>query len=213
MAAASVGFQFIEREFRVATEGLELPALNAALAQFAKEELARALGEGASQNYETFVNGQRGRAETSVIAPGPIVYVFTNWPLIISTAIEELRKRSPRRSGRFMNSFIVLANQQLTTDYAQIPPNAEVIVTNRQPYVRKIETGANKSLGERMFALTRNALNRRFKDAFTFETKFLDIQSGVAPGVPWILKRSAGGRRDRQAGMPISYPSIVINAL
>jgi hypothetical protein len=213
MAAVSVAFQFFERDLKVATEGLSLPAINKALAAFAKQELAEALAGGASPIYETFVNGRRGAPEASVQAPGPILYVFSNWPLIIDTAIAELKKRAPRRSGRYMNSFIVLADQQITTDYAQILPNAEVIVTNRQPYVRKIETGANRSTGERMFALTRNALNRRFKDAFRFETKFLDIQSGVAPGVPYILKRSAGGRRDRQAGMPISYPSIVINAL
>jgi hypothetical protein len=207
----AVGVAFFARELKVATEGLELPAINKALALFAQQELSQALSEGASRTYEVFVNGRRGASENTVQAPGPIVYVFSNWPLIINVALDELRKRSPKRSGRYMDSFIVLANQSVTTDYASIPGDAEVIITNTQPYVRRIEVGANRSKGKRMFDLTKAALNRRFKDAFRSETKFLNIQGGVAPGVPYILKHSAGRRRDRQAGQPISYPAIVIN--
>jgi hypothetical protein len=207
-----VAFAFLERDLKVATQGLSEKALNAALAAFAKQELSEALSGGASPVYETFVNGRRGAPENTVVAPGPILYVFSNWPLIINVAIDELKKRSPRRSGRYMDSFVVLANQVVTTDYTKISADAEVIITNIQPYVRRIEVGANKSRGKRMFDLTKSALNRRFKDAFRSETKFLNIQSGVAPGVPYVLKYSAGRRRDRQAGQPISYPAIVINA-
>src|SRR4051812_26651390 len=136
--AGTVGFEFFERELRVATAGVEPAAINAMLARYAKEELARALAEGASPIYDRYVNGRRGAVEESVQAPGPIVYVFTNWPLIINTALEELRKRAPRKSGRFASSFIVLANQNLVTDYRAIPADAEVIITNTQPYVRRI---------------------------------------------------------------------------
>lgn len=209
----AVGFEFFERDLKIATAGLEQNAIAAALAKLAREEVARAVAEGASPNYERYVNGRRGVSESSVVPPGPIVYVFNNWPLIINATIAELKKRAPRRTGRFMNSFIVLADQQPVTDYKSIDADAEVIVTNRQPYVRRIEVGGNRSTGERMFELTKNAVRRRFKDAFEVQAKFLNITSGVAPGVPWILKRSQGGRRDRQAGMPITYPSIVLNAL
>jgi hypothetical protein len=210
---AATNFAFLERELVIATQGLSQAQMNARLAQYAKQELAKALAEGASQTYDRYVNGRIGAVEESVQAPGPIVYVFTNWPLIINTALEELRKRAPRRSGRYAASFIVLADQKLVTDYRNIPAGAEVIITNTQPYVRRIEVGANRSKGKRMFDQTKNVLNRRFKEAFRSETRFLDIQSGVAPGVPYVLKYSAGRRRDRQAGMPISYPAVVINAV
>lgn len=206
------GMEFFERDLRLATAGLEPDQINAALARFAKAELAKVIGSGqASRNYERFVNGRAGAAEESVHAPGPIVYVFINWPLVINAAIEELKRRAPRKSGRYSNSFMVVANQRVVPDYASIPSSAEVLIFNRQPYTRKLET-TQAGAGQRMFD-TLLSLRRRFKDGFKFESRFLDVRGGVAPGVPYILKHSAGRRRDRQAGQPISYPAIIINAL
>lgn len=205
------GMEFFERELKIATAGLEPEQVNALLARFAREELAKVLSAGASPQYERFVNGRRGASEDTVKAPGPIVYVFTNWPLVIEAAIEELKRRAPRKSGRYANSFVVVANQHPVTDYATISADAEVIILNRQPYTRKLET-VQAGAGQRMFD-TLLSLRRRFRDGFKFESRFLDVRGGVAPGVPYILKHSAGRRKDRQAGMPISYPAIVINAL
>jgi hypothetical protein len=106
---------------------------------------------------------------------------------------------------------VVVANQQPVTDFASIPAEAEVIILNRQPYTRKLET-VQAGAGQRMFD-TLLRLRRRFKDGFKFEQKFLDVQNGIAAGVPYILKTSRGRRRDRQAGQPISYPALIINAL
>lgn len=204
-------FDTFDRQLVLATEELEPAKINAALARFARRELAKAIAAGASPQYERYVNGVKGAPESAVKAPGPIVYEFINWPIVINAALEELKKRSPRRSGRYINSFVVLANQEPVTDYSKIPADAEVIITNFQPYVRKIEVGANRT-GKRMFDLSKIAMNRRFRGGFTFETRFLDIRSGVHPQIPYILKYSQGRRKDRQAGMPITYPSIVINA-
>lgn len=206
------GIEFFERELKLATADLEPEKINALLAQFARQELAKEISSGrASPQYEKFVNGRQGAAEESVKAPGPIVYVFTNWPLVIEAAIEELKRRAPRKSGRYANSFVVVANQRPVTDFASIPASAECIIFNRQPYTRKLET-VQAGAGQRMFD-TLLAMRRRFKDAFKFEQKFLDIRGGVAPGVPYILKTTRSRRRDRQAGQPISYPALVINAL
>src|SRR6185369_10254520 len=95
------GMEFFERDLRLATAGLEPDAINAALAKFARAELAKTIAGGAPQQYEKFVNGRAGAVEESVKAPGPIVYVFTNWSLVINAALQELQKRSPRRSGRY----------------------------------------------------------------------------------------------------------------
>jgi hypothetical protein len=207
------GMQFFERDLRIATAGLEPAAINAALAKFAKEELTRAISGGAaSPQYEKFVNGVKGATEETVKAPGPILYVFSNWPLVIHAALAELTRRVPRRTGRYATSFVVLVDQVVMSDFGRIPADAEVIIFNRQPYTRKMEVGANKT-GKRHFDGTKATMARRFSGAFKFETRFLDIRSGVAPGVPYILKHSAGRRRDRAAGQPISYPAIVINAL
>jgi hypothetical protein len=159
--------------------------------------------------------------------------VFSNWPLVINAALAELQKRSPRRSVRFASSFIVVANHVLTTNYSDIPASAEVIITNFQPYVRKVEGG--KKLGrKRVFDTSKSTLSRRFGEAFRFETRFLNIGSGVHPMIPYILKggspvraaaqnaRSSAfragratlaGRKDTAAGQALTYPAIVINAL
>lgn len=211
------GFEAFDRELRLATADLAPEEIGKALAEFAREELAKALAEGASRNYRLYVNGREASSENEVIPPGPIVYEFALWEPVISFALDRLRQRSPVRTGRFRASFVVLANQQLVTDFDQIDGRSEVIITNVQPYVRKAEAGV---LGTKRFAIfdgTKRDLARQFGNegrnsaAFRFETKWLDISPGVYPGLPYILKRSQGNRKDRQAGMPITYPSVVMN--
>lgn len=207
------GFEAFDRQLVLATDSISPANVGKALAKFARQELAKAIAGGASPEYDTYVNGRKDAPLESVVPPGPIVFEFINWGLIIKTALDELIKRSPRRSGRYVSSFVVLANQRPVTDYRSIDAEAEVIIFNARPYTRRIEVGANKSSGKRHFDQSKSALSRRFREAFTFETRFLDIRAGVHPLVPYVLKGSQGRRKDRQAGMPISYPAIVINAL
>jgi hypothetical protein len=214
----ATGFEFFERDLKLATADLEPAAINGALAAFARQELAKVIASGqASSVYEKYVNEVRGAAEETVKVPGGILYEFSSWGIVIDATIEELKKRSPSKSGRFRNSFIVLANQKLVTDWDAIPANAEVIITNFQPYVRKAETGALKVKRYYIFDGSKNAMARRFGQrgsnagVFRFETKWLNFAAGVYAGMPYILKGSQGRRKDRQAGMPITYPSILIN--
>lgn len=211
MAAVAGRLETFERDIALATADLSPAVVARELARFAKEELARAIASGeASPTYDRYVNGQLGLPEDAVVPPGPIVYVFSHWPLAIRTALEELRKRVPIRSGRYANGFIVLANGIIARDYAQIGGSDEVVILNVRPYTRKMETGANKS-GARHFENTRQVMNRRFRDAIVCDLRFLDVRSGLHPGVPWILKRSSGRRRSSAAGQPITYPALVLN--
>lgn len=205
-------FEAFDRELRLATAGLEPAAISSALAKFARSELQKAIAAGASPNYDTFVNGRKDAPLESVIPPGPIVFEFVNWSLVINAAIAELKKFAPRRSGRYAGSFIVLANQKMVADYRSIPSSAEVIIINKQPFTRRIESGGNKT-GSWHFDRAGSAIARRFKGVFSVKTPFLNVGASVVPGVPYILKRSQGGRRDRQAGSPITYPAIVLNVL
>jgi hypothetical protein len=210
----ATGFEFFERDLRVATAGMEPEEINKAVASFARKELQRVIGEGiASPDYERYVNGVRGAPEESYKAPGAIVYEFTNWPLVIRAALDELQRRSPHKSGRFAGSFIVIVGERIVTDFRSIPADAEVIITNAQPYVRKAEAGLLGVPRRRIFDGTKRFLARRFAGVLRFETRFLDIASGLHPLIPYRLKYSQGGRKDRQAGMPISYPAIIINSV
>lgn len=211
-------FESFERDLRFATKGLQPEAINRELAKFAKTELRRVIASGqASTTYERYVNGVKGAIEESVKAPGPILYEFVNWPLVIRAALAELQRRSPHRSGRYAGGFIVLANGAAAPDYSRIPIDAEVVIFNARPYTRKIEIGANKT-GKRHVDGAKSALTTRFRDAskrdaFKFETRFLNIGAGIHPEVPYRLKNNQGRRKDRQAGGLLTYPSIVINAV
>jgi len=209
----ATGFESFDRQLTFATAGIEPENIAKELAKFARSELAKAIAAGASPQYERFVNSRPGLPEEAVTVPGSILYVFTNWPLVINAALAELQKRSPRRSGRYASSFVVLASGRAVTDYRSIPADAEVIIFNPMPFTRRIEAGANQSKGRRHFDLSRVALSRRFGDAFAVETRFLNIKAGVHPLVPYIPKGNQGRRKDRQAGSPLTYPSIVINML
>jgi hypothetical protein len=203
------GLEFFDREIKIATQGLELDQINKALAAYARQELAKAIAAGAPRQYQRFVNGHEGAAEESVVAPGPITYLFVNWGVVIPAALDELKKRSPRRTGRYMNSFVVVVGgRTVVTDYSKIRPDGEVIIFNAYPSTRKIETG-NNGPGARHFDLARRALNSRFKGAFEVEMKYVDVPGGVAPGAPYILKRTT---KRRSAGTPLTYPTLIINA-
>lgn len=213
-----------ERSIKLATNDLEPSVVARELAKFAREELAAAIASGeASPQYDRYVNGRRDAPEESVIPPGPIIYVFGYWPMIITAALDELKRRAPVKSGRYAGSFLVLANGVVVRDYAQIDSGAEVIIFNAQPYTRKIETGGNGT-GASHFGNAKQALNRRFKGSATIQTLFLTVASGVAPSVPYILRgfrRAASNRgsgrfsrrvrKDRQPGQPLTYPALVIN--
>lgn len=203
------GMDFFERDLKLATAGLEPAQVNAALAKFARAELAKVIAAGASPQYDRYVNGRLGATEESVIAPGPILYVFTNWTLVINSAMEELRKRAPRRTGRYAGSFVVIVGgRTVVTDYSRLRPDAEIVIFNPQPYTRKIETGYNGS-GARHFDLSRRALNTRFKGAFEVEMRFVDVPGGINPLAPYKIKRTT---KRRAAGTPITYPALIINA-
>lgn len=228
-----MSLEFYAWDLRLATEQLTGEAINAELAKFARDELARAIQAGeASDQFDRFVNAQRGLPEEAVIAPGPIVYVFNDWPVIILSALAELQKRAPRRSGRFASSFIVIVKGRIVTDFRTIGSEDEVIITNFQPYLRHVEAGNLGVPRRRVFDGTKRWLATRYRGVLTAETRFLSVQLGVHAQMPYILKtggrvrlaaqnsRSSAFRAGRTTlapragsmpGQPITYPSIILN--
>lgn len=236
-------FETFARDIRVATSGVNDEEISREVALFAKTSLAELIRTGeASANHTRYVNGREGAPEEafnvrSTATPGPILYEFAWWHEVITDALAELVKRSPKRSGRYSRSFIVLANQVPVTSYGTIPGNAEVIIFNAQPQTRKIEVGAmSMSVPPRHFEATSSALRRKYgsKGSFSIASRFLSIGAGIDPRVPYILRGEyaarynaqrgaikAGARissatrlarrKDRDAGQAITYPAIVIN--
>ncbi len=201
-----------DREIVLATKGLEPEAISKMLASFARSEVAKAISSGAaSPRYEKYVNGRAGAEEETVVAPGPILYQFTNWPLVINAAIEELQKRTRTRTGRYHSSFIIIVNgKTIASDYSKIRADAEVAIINAAPYTRKLDN--SRGSNRRHFLRAYWALRTRFLDFFAITHVYLNVRAGLYSSIPYSLKRD-GGRKDRRKGMPITYPAIVINAL
>lgn len=232
-------FATFDRDVKLATASLDPKLINIQLADLARSELASAIqsGEG-SPIYTRYVDGREGASEDSVEAPGPILYVFSWWRPIIEFALADLIKRSPRRTGRFASSFIVIANDRVVTDFDTLAADAEVIITNYQPYARKVQVGAMiMSVPPAIFDSTRSAVVKQFgsgRNGFGFSVQFLSIDAGVHPLIPYRLRgqyaarynaqRARLGRgeavphsqrprrrKDLDVGQPITYPALIMN--
>lgn len=193
---AKLTFTVKSTRLRLETEGMLPEMIAKELAKFAKQDVRkRQLAGLVAPRFTRYVNGREGLPEEAVTVPGNIVYVFSNWLLIIEVALAELKSRAPRRSGDFENSFLVIVNGKLVTDYRWIAPDAEVIITNAQPYVRKINLGkGSKFAGVPMlFSYAQKAVLNRFKNEhkesmISAQVKYLSLPSGLHPLVPYILK-------------------------
>lgn len=211
--------QSIDRQLRVATAGLEPQAISALLAREARRLLAEAQAAGeAPRRYQRFVNGREGVAEDRVIPPGPIVYNFSWLPEVVVYALGYAEGRSPVLSGRYKKSWFAMVGTEIVTDYEAIDMDAEVIITNNQPYSRKIDVGHMKmSVPPGIAEDVRQTVMRRFGNVVVAERRLVHLPN------PYILKgRFSRGVRtfartklkpDVGAGREMTYPAVVIRAL
>jgi hypothetical protein len=247
--------EFFARDIKLATAGMEASDISAQLARMARSELSGVISRGeGSKFYETFVNGRAGAQEETVTAPGPIVYRFSWWEEVIPAALEALIKRSPVRSGKYASSFVVISRGRvvmgrkqgfsrsmlsgggLISTFGNLGAGDEVIITNVQPYTRKIQLGSMEmSVPPRLFDKARSELIRLYggrSGPFRFEIKFLVLPTGIDPLVPYRLRGRAplrraaqnrrssafragreflAARRDTAAGQTLTYPSLLMS--
>ena len=187
------------------------------LALFAKQSLSDAIhsGEGSPQ-YDKYVNSRLGADEFTVVPPGPIVYVFHWWNEIVTFALETLRARSPVRSGLYRDSWFPMVNGVVISDYSAIPINAEVIITNNQPYARKIEVGfMHMSVEPGVAGDARTIVRGRFGNLFDVKQTMVTLPGGYIlkghfrKGIRKYSRTKL--RRDTREGAQMTYPALVMN--
>jgi hypothetical protein len=199
--------QTFARDLKIATAGLEPDAIKGLLVSTALQALSDAQNarEFPSQ-YITTVNDRVGASIQSVEPPGPIVYTAVWWPEILEYGLAFAEGRSPVLSGRFKRSWFAMANGSPLNDFAAIPLNAECIITNDQPYSRKIEVGhMHMSVPPGVVEDLVSALRRKFGNLISVRRQFISLEGAYA------LRR--GSRRRRRAspgGRMLSYPAAVI---
>ncbi len=220
MAKRPSKFMTFAKDIQLATAGLEPKAIGPELARFAKTERDGFIRRGeASGIYETYVNGVRGAAEESVSAPGPILYVFSYWEPILAFARQYLAKRSPRLSGDYVDSQVVMIGGQIIATGAPIAADEEVMLLATVPYARKIEMG-HMQMSVPRFIIYDTAMEvaTRFggnKGPLQVGVRQVEIPNGyVLKGVFRRGFRKHARRdlkKDTRAGARMTYPAIVMS--
>jgi hypothetical protein len=236
--------QFFESDIKVAIRNdLSREEIGRELAAFAKADMRAYLASlPARPHVRTFINGREGVREEAVIAPGPIVYELDFRIEVALLGLRTLRRDSPVRSGKYRRSHFVMVGGQEVTESALesgrvvLHPASEIIITNDQPYHRKVHVGASGFRAYRhLYERARQVILRRFGQIVRVDIRFIDLSGPPAIGgapVPWVLKthgrrrraaqdaRSSAfraglqflaGRTDTAAGQQVRYPALVIN--
>jgi len=204
------------KDLQLATAGISPENIARELAAFAKSELAKSIADGeGSERYDRYVNGVFGAVEETVVPPGPILYVFQGWREIIEFALQSAVERSPEKSGRYKQSWFIMTPGGVIKSFDEIPINSTVILTNNQPYSRKVDVGHMRmSVPPGIIEDVRKMVMARFGNFVTAKRTLIPLPGG------YILKgRFKRGYRpyartklrpDTMAGAQMTYPALVM---
>lgn len=203
-------------------------ARSARLARVARAALAGLQATGrASHTYRLAVDG-RPAADESVVrgdGTGKILYSFSYVREAVEFALDFLRARAPVRSGAYARSWyvIVAGHFEIATalDLASIPPTAEIVIGNTQPYNRKVDVQRNGAKPIRFSVPPGEyddcvaALRQRFGNAMQAKRVYDYNFPGKTP-LRRHQKRKSGRRVGaiiRRAGDAGQSPAIIIQPI
>ena len=202
---------FVRSVRMFANSNLSPQARSAALAAFAREDVARLIqARRASPVYTVWVDGREGAPPETVRPDGRIVYRFNGIAEATAFALAYCVARSPvginsKAPGTYRKSWVVLVDgREWTRLLTEIPAGAEALVVNTQPYHRKIDMGSQGAgaLGREVAGYrgtkrkrgayvstvegARQELLRRFPGVSAARV-FVELPNGPAPA-PYTLK-------------------------
>ena len=125
-------------------------ARSARLARVARAALTDLQSTGrAGPTYRLFVDGQPATTEATVRGDGTgdILYSFSYIADAILFALDFLRARAPVRSGKYAASWYIGVDGRFVPAASfspdSVPPTAEIVIGNTQPYNRKVDVQRN----------------------------------------------------------------------
>lgn len=164
------------------------------------------------------VDNRPATSEEQVKPFGLIVYRFDRMREVASFALREAEEASPVLSGRYKRSwFLMLGSHEIGLD--EIPARATIILTNDQPYSRKINVGAKGyekyRIPSGIVERVRQEVLRRYGSVVSAEVQFIQFPGGGHVLEKSLRRKRSHGRRgsfraDSMAGMQITYPSLVL---
>lgn len=172
-------------------------------------------------------DGHTSSTEDSVKPFGVIAYRFTYMSEIVIYAMTLARELSPVDSGKFKNSWFAMINFA-HVDVMNIPAGATVMITNTQPYLRKIHQGSKgfeKYVPPGIVEKVRQQVLRVYRKNVEVGIQFVTLQNGyVLQGhAPTVAAKAnsrssafrAGRshlqrRQDTRKGQLMTYPTLVL---
>lgn len=159
----------LERDIAVLIADTLSPAAQSrALADYARETIAdidrrNAQTLGRQARHRTYVDGREGAPLDSVKPSGRIIAEWDVIDHVLTFIMDELRRRSPVRSGRWRSSHILMADGVEITLGSAPPRAAEFVFVNPEPYSRKIELGRMRlSVETPIYEAVEQLARRRF---------------------------------------------------
>lgn len=149
--AISVRIEPISRDVElILSEDLSPAARSARLAEFAREQIAEAAATnrtifGRTPPYQQFVDGAEGAPLDRVRPDGVIAVNFELIDEVLQFIADELRRVAPVRSGRFRDTFLMLADGDEVVSKERFSDASEIVFTSAQPYARKLEGDDNRA--------------------------------------------------------------------
>ena len=204
-----------ELRFPIAMQA-NLAAVKQELIQTALRESAKIInGKPRPSSFTRNVDGVRGAPETAVKANGFIVYEFQYITEIVAYALQFLVERSPVDSGRYKRSWFVMVDGVRVSNPKDIQPGSIIMISNDQPYSRKIEVGHMRmSVPHGVVDDASVAVNHVFGNMIKASVGFVDLPGGYVLKGRFRRGYRAQARKklraDTMAGATMTYPTLVI---
>jgi hypothetical protein len=164
-------------------------------------------------SYTILVDGVEALTEDGVRPYGVIEYVFLRMGQVGKLAVQTARDLSPVQSGRYKQSWMLIADRVLVGENSIPSDVKELILVNNQPYARKIHTrgarlrGVPPGIVERV----RQIILRRFRQTIVIDLRYIELTNAYVLKHDYIQVRKSGRLRlHTKAGTELTYPALVM---
>jgi hypothetical protein len=177
----------IDTDIALFMEDVSPATQSEALADFAEDQLARALegnrsAIGAEPAFDTFVDGRRDAALTDVRPDGSIVFEFHILSDVVRWVDGLLIEFSPVRTGRYQRSHVLFVDGAAVDPQGAIPDGQEFVLMNLQPYAEDIENDLSKQAPDGVFQAAAALANEKFGQIATVEFGYRDAPANAPRG-------------------------------
>ncbi len=171
----------------------------------------------APPSYTLEVDGHPASSEDEVQPWGKITYRFSRMREACAFAMDEARRLSPVASGRYRDRWFFLYNNT-RIGLEAIPRSGKIILTNDEPYARKINVGARgfeRYVPPGIVEKVKQSVQRRYGAVVALNLEYITLSGGyiLQKGQYRIHKGRRYGtvRPDMKPQTPITYPALVIS--